>query len=127
MTTTNLKKLRKEWYAKLKAEGFSDIEQADGNIKTWSSKLNQRYRTNLGDLAAKTEYYYLANHFLTEHIFETELQRIIWEYHANAISYRKIGKLLKAAGLKFGYRNGVYLVIKELKLIMFKRYGVTNK
>lgn len=95
-----LRELKKIWYAKLKEDyvdkdgttvkGFVDIESKTGIIANYFT--DRRDRNGLSDIYrfAKAEYYRLAERFLNEYEFENQLDKIMWEYHVNAISYRDI-------------------------------------
>lgn len=113
--TNNYTQLRKIWYAKLAKSGFEDIEQDENNLKEWSSRIiNKQY---IDPLQTDAEYYYLATNFLNTYGFESERERIIWEYHANAISCRDIAKLLRKVRIKTT-KTAVWLVIKRLRSVM---------
>lgn len=92
------KQLSKEWYAKLKAEGFDDIEYSDGSLRA----AHARHPTSLDPLRrqAVEEYYTLCTHFLYEFEFERDIHKTIWEYHTNGLSARSISRILKKVKLK---------------------------
>jgi len=113
-------KQRKIWYAKLKREGFTDIEDSETSLKQSSSTFYadvRRWTPAYELFRAKADYYYAANHFLTSHKFDSELEKIIWEYHSNGISIRNIVKTLAKAKQKAD-RNSVWATIKKLRSIM---------
>lgn len=112
-------KLRAVWYKKLESEGFEDIEQDEDNLKVWSSQF--RRKKSVDTWQAKAAYYYMAENFLREHTFENNLDRIVWEYHSNAISIRDIVKLLKKVRIVRDH-NWVHSVVKRLSAIMKKKY-----
>lgn len=114
-------KLRAEWYEKLQESGFSDIESDDFNLKNWSSKLSRKHTVE--QWQAKEAYYSMASNFLNDYQFEAELDKVIWEYHANAISIRNIVELLKSANISKPYRDGVFTTIKRLKETMRDLYA----
>lgn len=91
----NLKSLQKEWYEKLKQEGFIDIENSEGNgLRKYESKYfkaeysPQEYRS-------KEEYFYQTNKFLCEYDFQTETDKEIWLLHSDGISIRGIALIVK--------------------------------
>ena len=116
-------KLKNLWYKKLKDEGFEDIETDEDTLKSWSvygrigSPEYTRYRQQSADA-----YYSLADLFLNEHNWPNELERIIWEYHANGISTRNITKLLEDAGIKKTNRTTVWQVISRCRTLMKQQY-----
>jgi len=113
-------KLQKQWYKKVKKEtDFKDIEQDEDHLVDWSDRF---YRQKFLDTyEAKAEYYYMATHFLNDYKFETTLDKIIWEYHSNGISFTNISKLLKKVRKKVS-RDQVEIVINKLKTAMRKLY-----
>jgi hypothetical protein len=114
--TSDYKKLRTKWYAKLKKSGFKDIEADDDHLKVWSSKFSEQKSVTTWE--AKEAYYYMANHFLNTYKFKSNLDRIIWEYHSNAISVRSIAKLLNKTKAIKTNRQTVWLTVKKLRDIM---------
>jgi len=128
--SNNLKQLTAQWYKKLKDSGFEDIEQDEAHLKRWSRSFMVEQRTAYasGSKAnVKEEYYRLAGQFNHEHKFECEVDRIIWEYHADGIAYRKIVIRLKN---DHGIRKAstqVQNTVERLRKEMKSLYGVTNE
>lgn len=127
----DLAQLKREWYKKLKKEGFDDIEADETRLKTWSSgtgspyRNTYKYKENMFD--AKADYYRLAEHFLNEHRFKNNTERTIWEYHANGIGFRSIVDIYSE--LKIKQKITVHFVrylIKDLREKMFRLYGVNT-
>ncbi len=113
-------KLKKVWYKKLKKDGFVDIERDENTIEKYSSVFNREL--SYVEASGRLTYYTMATSFLHDYDFPSELDRIIWEYHSNGISYRNIARLLKKARVsKLGY-NGIHLRIKKMCEIMFESY-----
>lgn len=113
-------KLRDLWYDKLKAEGFEDIEDSEYTIKVWSSRFAKL--KDVDTWQQKADYYYIANHFLNSYEFDSELEKIIWEYHTNCISIRDITQLLRDTKVLDTNRDYIWLIIKRLKAIMKRMY-----
>lgn len=123
------KKLRQEWYAKLKAEGFNDIETLNGDLKEFSTSGSRNIKkvlTQSGGWQIKEEYYRLASKFLHEYKFNTKLDGIIWEYHTNGISVRNIAKALVEIKIRTN-RTDVWKAVKRLKIKMFDMYLVKTE
>lgn len=116
-------RLRDRWYAKLKKSGFEDIEQDEDNLKIWSSTyFGHRLRTNhAGGWQAKAAYYSMAERFLHEYQFSSNLEHAIWEYHTNGISIRDITDTLKKAKVKTN-RQYVWEAVHKLEIEMKKLY-----
>lgn len=112
--------LRDVWYKRLKRSGFNDIEDSEGNLKDFTYKQVKRH---LHVWESSGHYFELATSFLNEHEFESSRDRIIWEYHANALSTRDIAKLLKRVRITTN-RQTVWDTISKLQTIMKKRYKV---
>jgi len=117
------KALTKLWYAKLKKSGFNDIENDKGQLKDWSSRVQRKneHENLLDSWPGKIAYYDMATTFLNEHSFENNLDKVIWEYHTNGISYRDIVKLLKKVKIEV-YLVKVHKIVRRLENIMKKRY-----
>lgn len=130
-SSLSLAELKKEWYEKLKKEGFEDIEVDEHRLKTWStgngSPYAESYKYKPLGFAAKADYYSLATHFLNENEFKTRYEEIIWTYHTEGISVRDTCKLLKKAGFERSWsidKNSVHRVVLALRQQMFKLYNV---
>jgi hypothetical protein len=113
-------KVRDQWYAKLKAEGFQDIETTDDRLKTWSTKLFSYHQSDAWE--AKQSYYQMAENFLNEYKFDTEREKTIWSYHSVGISCRDIAKTFRKAGIKGLSKSMIFLAIKKLKMSMYAMY-----
>lgn len=111
---TEYERVRDVWYKKLKKEGFEDIEHYDGSINIGTPRS-----LNWGDELQRQlvqDYYCMAYHFLNEFPFETPLDKIIWEYHAEGLSIRDIVKVLKQTRVARGTnRIRVWKTVKKLE------------
>lgn len=115
------KDLQKLWYKKLKDSGFEDIEDENNELKVWSSAF--RRKKSLVSWEAKESYYHMANKFLNEYQFENSLDKIVWEYHSNAISMRDISDLLIKTKVKKNFnRTYVWRILARLQDSMKKMY-----
>ena len=119
---TEYEKQREIWYKKLKKSGFEDIEQDDFNLKTNSSVFFKNHTFEVW--TAKATYYQMASNFLEEYKFNSRIEKVIWEYHSNGISFRDISKLLKKAKIKSisTNRQDIWLIVKRLKATMYSMY-----
>lgn len=92
--TRKFNKLKKEWYGKLKEEGFEDIEFSEDS---WYIK-DDRYRTSKAVERSNTngdgEFFRVATIFLWEHEFEREYDRFVWEQYSNGIMQEEIVRIL---------------------------------
>jgi hypothetical protein len=117
-----LKKLQKEWYAKLKKAGFDDIEYEDGSLRSAAPRSPMQKDPLIRE--AIQEYYYMANQFLHTHTFESKREQIIWEYHANGIGSADIVKVLKKVRIKL-HESRVRAIIVKLRKIMQHEHLMT--
>lgn len=119
----NFKKIQKEWYDKLKKEGFEDIEDVHEKteyIRIWhSSYFQTKYHPQVFE--AKRTYYELAGqfleaspHFRFELYFQCEIEKTIWEMHAQGIPVRTIAKKLKAKVCQ------IHKIIVQIRKVMME-------
>lgn len=117
----SLKQLQKQWYLKLKQEGFNDIEQDGRLISYSSSRLNLDLNKTVYD--AKLEYSRLANEFLEVYQFEDAKDKEVWSMYVDGLSARKISEtLIKSNNHKFTSKSHVAMIIKRLEKIMLGSY-----
>lgn len=107
------KALQKEWYEKLKKDGFKDIETEKGNMDTGKILNNIATRCTVDTFKAQQDYYRFAGQFLHEYKFKSE-DRIIWESHCNGVSIREIVKVLKKQGF-ITYKRRVHETLQRLQ------------
>lgn len=110
--------LKDEWYKKLSSEGFEDIEANEDNLKVWSTYYTAKHRYVTRE--AKEEYYREAGTFLHEYEFSSELERQIWELHAEGLSLREIVAKLSKTGIKT-YKFRVETIVSKLAEIVVRR------
>lgn len=119
--TKEFNKLEAKWYAKLKKEGFEDIEQNEDTLKLWSThRFSREHNTVLYE--AKEEYYRLAGQFLHEHQFKNLFEKGMWEYHSGGSSIRDIVLILKQSGCKVG-KDRVNSILEAIKTQMMAKYN----
>jgi DNA-directed RNA polymerase specialized sigma24 family protein len=125
-----LQQLQSKWYKKLEREGFKDIEDQRGRLKTWSGRsLHDEFKgplpgyhrpgrdySSLTWKASQAEYFRLANQYIHDCSFPSEQHKIVWTMHAEGRSYKEIGKV---TGLS--ERNAMYRVIRLRKLFGLSR------
>lgn len=119
--TAQVKALKDIWYKKLEDAGFDDIEQDEEKLKVWSTIFFARYNKTTVD--AKIMYAQMAENFLREYRFDSDLDKVIWEYHSTNLSYRDITAILKKVKIKTN-RTYVGRIINRLKKSMFAMYMV---
>ena len=128
-----LKQLQAKWYARLKKEGFEDIEQDENLLKNWSSSRLRKSRNSNNEIEqtllyneSKQSYYRLAGFFVNDYAFESELDHMVWSYHAEGKSLRQMSKLLKAQGNDISYTRAKE-IIHKLRAIMLKHYKESHE
>lgn len=128
--TPEFKKLQTEWYNKLKAEGFKDLEPIEGRLvdggldafcpgRTTGFSYEERKLYN----ETKEQYYRLAGHFLHDFKFANDFDKYVWELHSNGLSYRSIVSVLKGLGKKFIYRRKINETVNKLSKQMKVYYS----
>lgn len=114
--------LRKEWYKKLKEEGFEDVEWQSSHgtqspymkRSTGSIRRKHRFETE--------QYYQIVANFATHYPFDSNLESVIMQKHALGWSYRRISKHLRA---EYGTKGMIACPaticnkLKKLREIMF--------
>ena len=95
--------LQKEWYGRLKREGFKDLERPmpDGSTDSWL------HGQSMHDLAKQYSpetqlYYERLRAYLTHrpHWHEDAFYRFAGRLHAKGVSYREICEIARAKGIK---------------------------
>lgn len=114
-----LARQQKIWYKKLEDSGFEDAEQDENSLKEWSSAFYRPRNTRLQ--ASREPYFRLASHFLHDYQFETERDRVIWEYHAEGLQVHEIVDTLKKVKMPLS-RTRVYHTIQRLANSMKAMY-----
>lgn len=131
-----LTKLQKEWYKKLKDEGFEDLETFDKNGNPYLSlKDKAKYKVDLtvinsynGNNTQKDDYYTAARSFLWDYFEETYkcIDRAIWLLHSDGVS---IDNILKSLAINENLdtddvakltRHKVHKIIKKYRDLMIK-------
>lgn len=115
--SNDFKKLKKEWYQKLRDSGFTDIEDCDSErelLIRWDSVyIINRYTPD--SYRAIRHYFVLASQLLHEYDFENEFERKVWSLHADGFSIREIAKIAETKTGK------VYKVVKGLRAILLEQ------
>lgn len=118
-----LKQLKKQWYNKLKDDGFDDIEYAGGTMQVGHPRGIAIWDPFLRELTL--DYYGMCTDFLNEYKFKNNLERAIWEYYTNGLSHREISTILKTLKTKSRIgksHDSVWRLIKKLESEMKKKY-----
>ena len=86
--------LRSEWLEYVKAAGFIDIENQAGDIIDHATNIQSYHFKTEVQAKAKESYYSWARAKLQEGAFQSQKERIVWEYHAEGWSRRSIAKAI---------------------------------
>lgn len=113
---TSFKTLQREWYSRLRAEGFNDIEKnslPEPSLRRWDSQWFKFFYS--GDyIQEKQDYYYYGFQFLHAHTFKNHVEHRIWQLHIEGQSCRDISCLLEKEGVKFN-KDKVNSVVRTLR------------
>jgi hypothetical protein len=104
--TKCLKTLQKEWYKKIEAQGFTDIEYPTGQVKKFQASIHKIEHTQ--------KYFSIAQDFLNNFTFNSELDKQIWALHCEGWSYRQTAKILNIGTNKTQYRMTKLKTIMEI-------------
>lgn len=116
--------LKKEWYAKLKESGFTDIEDKTGSVGRGAPRITDKSPLQIEVIQY---YYHLCSTFLAEYDFNTELEKTIWSYYCEGLHARDIEKILKNAGIKEGtHYVTIWKIIKRFEKLMKAQYLTTT-
>lgn len=98
-TSKDFKKLQKEWYEKIKKEGFVDAEDTENPhrpLKSWHSfkfyAPDKNQKLYFISMDSAEEYYKRARHLLVDYKFDKEIHKRIWTLHSEGWSTRQIEK-----------------------------------
>lgn len=119
-----LAQLTQKWYAKLKKEGFKDLETSSGQLKLGADMYHQIIRGATAQqkkthYESKERYYQLAGQFLYDHEFETPREQQIWELHSEGLSHSDIRK--KLYRFKNTKETTIRVIIQKLSKIMLSQ------
>jgi uncharacterized protein YerC len=105
--------LQREWYQRLKDDGFVDIENSKGELKAHGSQKDlERLRDwNTEGIRIVSDYYSRAGEFLNVHAFTSLADRAVWRLHSEGIGYHKI-----AARLGISY-SAVLRTVHRLRVV----------
>jgi hypothetical protein len=92
MEKKRFQKLKKTWYDKIAKDGFTDIENIDGSLKT---EVHPRtFAAVMKTKQSTLDYYEGATRFLNTHFFSSSENRKIWEMHCEGMGAVRISKKL---------------------------------
>lgn len=119
------KTLQAKWYKKAAKSGFKDVEQLDGNLKTWASRyFTARY--DLTRFEAEETYFRLAGQFLYEHEFSSMRDYRVWQLHSEGLYLSEISTEAKRQKVKLS-KLTAFTIVKRLAKEMFAQYGIHTK
>ena len=109
------KELEQHWYDLLKQNGFDDLEDTSRSgrpLKSWHDHKFKHVLPSVSQLA--DDYYRAAEHLLLTYQFKSERDRLIWFYHSQGISKRKIARLLTISNHGAIGSDAVYKIIRKI-------------
>lgn len=117
MTSGDFELLQKQWYQKLKEDGFVDIENTaykNPDLLRYEGKYFIKQYSPF-EFEIKQEYYERASEFLHTHVFESRLDEEVWKMHSDGVSVREMAAILKRIGFpSLGFRT-VHQILQRLK------------
>lgn len=119
LSPAEFRTLQQQWYKKLEEDGFKDIEQEDGRLRSWASWFQTHYTAE--GYALKENYYYLATNFLGEYTFPSDFYRRIWGLHCEGYSTRRITNWFRARG-EYCQKDKANQIINFLRQEMLKKH-----
>jgi len=112
--TASLTTQQAYWYAKLKQDGFEDIEDTSNPLQPLKEWHNLKWSRPSGpsslQVSTTIEYYTRARHAIASHAFDHPLHLKVWELHCDGLSVRAISKAVKGKLSK----SAVAYLIKRL-------------
>lgn len=119
----SFKALQKEWYGKLKASGFEDVEYDEDHLRMHHADLIAgACKTGPAAAEAKAEYFRLAGHFLHSHEFTTPEDKRIWELHAEGLFNHEVFAQVKESHPGKTPRY-VQSVVVRLRKVMLQKWN----
>lgn len=89
--------MQREWYALLPANGFTDIENRNGDLidhKTTLDFISRKDAHTAIQFEAKQSYYQWARTKLNDGKFRSDRDKFIWECHTEGLSTREISPIV---------------------------------
>ncbi len=111
--------LRDRWYKRLADEGFRDIEYSDGSRERGGPYLKDKAPVQIEAIEA---YYTMARHFLIEHEFNREIEKTIWAYYSEGLTYRDIAAIFVKTKVKGLKKSQIKNIVSALEILMKKKY-----
>ena len=115
--SNDFKKLKDKWYKKLEQNGFEDIELSHRDSLIRWHHADFQYFYSPESFRQKEYYFYLANQFLNQYQFESEVEKKIWQLHSEGMGCREIYRKTR-----WKSKSTIHLVICKLKQIMKAYY-----
>lgn len=120
MKRDEFKRLQAEWYARLRDEGFVDIEGGKDGFDVLLRRRGPKGRPSI-EREQQEEFFRLAGLFLHDHEWVDGEERRAWELYCDGKTYPQIAETLEVS-----WGKAHYLIQRVLKG-PFKRYrGVSS-
>lgn len=114
------KKLQKEWYGRLKDEGFQDAETMREDTMTLKSWHSLYFFSRYGDSPEKIQmgkrYFDLASAFSHEYKFTSEIEKKVWSLFSEGTPCYQIYQILKITEWK------ARMIIERIHREMMMKY-----
>lgn len=121
--TPEFRRLRGQFYRKLKASGFRDIENEQGYLTDHQTQYDfeQRIQFRPGLFEENRDYFIWAEHMVNLALFESAQDRKIWILHAQGVSSHEIAGKVKCSQTWASRKIRTirkYLIVQDAILIM---------
>ena len=116
-TRASLQSLEEHWYERLRASGFTDIENRSGLLKEHHA-LRFCRKSRLHGREATQRYFELAEELLHTHEFQSPTHKEIWRLHSEGKTEREIFTAVEKLPPYFTSKTTIHNIISALaKLI----------
>ncbi len=109
--TNSFKAVQKEWYVKLEASGFEDIEKGELDTVIRPQIIKTQTNQSVGGL----NYYEFCQTILRAFRFKKQIHRVIFSLHSEGLSERDICLEVKRLHQVNFSQQGVNLLIRRVK------------
>jgi len=117
--SAKFKELQKKWYTKLKDSGFNDIESRTPGKQDDPLLGFNNYVTRKRYNAEVEEYFRRCRHHLTNYRWRCRIDRHLFQWHTEGLSYRKI---VRAFNAKFKEKRSIFYIHKRLSKLIKVMY-----
>lgn len=112
--TSEFERTQRHWYAKLKKEGFDDIEPVENTPYLKDHHLRSLKACNRSERTRAEEFYRFAGQFYWLYTFKNSWHKRVWKLFSTGSTERQIVKILAKSSIK-KYRKSRFPVNQSIK------------